>query len=890
MVSSRPYNAIATASIRLDDKLIKDPFNSDENKVQDRDPYATTFPELVHDRHNKRSYPLNAVCKHTNAFSMHSTMYTCSSPLYATNEQKLNKKHPISQFTKSNMLSNVLPPHQSKLVLQVSNSAASACAKISSDRSSVCTKLIPSSWQSASELVVVKKLTYGTQCRTFPKTSILRAGNALKKSASVEFAPEVHNERIKKQKNTCTAIDYPSISRALPRRLTMEEKVELYRTRPDLDIESIEYLAAETRIRMQASQKRAGFAIFGGALSLIFIDGVNLLANIRRLSANVTHLLFKMVQSAQWDAPKRSLYVEYPCKFTPKGRRILVYYCNTLSNMWKLYEAAKNATANASEYVTTVQEKAHSIVATVQDEASLLLSAIGNPKSGPIDEILYDEIDAYKSFEQTFSAENHTEEIENVLASDKEIGELHEELVPLQLSFEEFWCRYFFRRKIAEQAAENMRMRRSRLSNESMEALEDKSSPSPRSFTEEDWKSLYEKCQQKLSILQARQREDHAEEKIEHEMQYQSLCDAYESKMVEITLQIDAAKNAGMEEGVRESEGIIASLKDSHQLELDQLKQKICILEQQINHNSHEGSNKAEESSRGDEECSTEIARLQQALLSKEKELAKCQEKVSKVQLVEVTAQQLQTQIEQLELLLGNEREQAFSSQKTIATLKAEVENERSKLQEAVHTHGTSIQSLHKALLQSEEKLNDANSEIENFKNELSTLKLSQQQPEFNIDSLKKEIELWKVRAMKMKKLKEQVEADLIVAKSQSLDTFPKDRQSEIEEYEKKLQALTEEKENAFESGRKEGAAQADAALTEMKNEWIRKMEQAEQKSFDRGVATTRLEMEAQIAHLREELEKVTILSHSDAHDGATESEDATNQPKGKKLQDWGEW
>lgn len=55
------------------------------------------------------------------------------------------------------------------------------------------------------------------------------------------------------------------------RRLTMEEKVELYRTRPDLDIESIEYLAAETRIRMQASQKLAGFAIFGGALSLIFM-------------------------------------------------------------------------------------------------------------------------------------------------------------------------------------------------------------------------------------------------------------------------------------------------------------------------------------------------------------------------------------------------------------------------------------------------------------------------------------------------------------------------------------------------------------------------------------------------------------------------------------------
>nr|CCA21981.1 conserved hypothetical protein [Albugo laibachii Nc14] len=270
MVSSRP-SAIATASIRVDDKLSKDSFSSNENNAQNQAIYGGTPPELVQDAQNTKSYLFNSACRHSGANLMRSSTYTSSSPLNTRNEPKLNKGNPIRQITKSKMLTNVLPPHQSKLVLQVSNSAVSACAKMSSDRSSVCIKFLPTSWHSNSELVVVKNITYGTQCRTFPKASILRAGNALKKSASVEFAPDVHYERIKRQEYKDAPIEYPSISRDFPRRLTLEEKEELYRSRPDLDIESIEFLAAETRIQLQASQKRAGFAVFGGALSLIFM-------------------------------------------------------------------------------------------------------------------------------------------------------------------------------------------------------------------------------------------------------------------------------------------------------------------------------------------------------------------------------------------------------------------------------------------------------------------------------------------------------------------------------------------------------------------------------------------------------------------------------------------
>lgn len=56
--------------------------------------------------------------------------------------------------------------------------------------------------------------------------------------------------------------------------------------------------------------------------------------------------------------------------------------------MWRLLEqAAKSATANASEYVSTVQEKAQSIAATVQDEAVTLLHALGTARTGPVDEV-----------------------------------------------------------------------------------------------------------------------------------------------------------------------------------------------------------------------------------------------------------------------------------------------------------------------------------------------------------------------------------------------------------------------------------------------------------------------------------------------------------------------
>jgi hypothetical protein len=81
----------------------------------------------------------------------------------------------------------------------------------------------------------------------------------------------------------------------------------------------------------------------------------------------------------------------------------------------------------------------------VQDEAVTLLQALGSTRPGPVDEILYEEIEDFTVFSETFAVDAHTDAIANVLREQEDIRELHEELVPVQLSFEEFWRRFFFR-------------------------------------------------------------------------------------------------------------------------------------------------------------------------------------------------------------------------------------------------------------------------------------------------------------------------------------------------------------------------------------------------------------------------------------------------------------
>ncbi|KAK1947123.1 hypothetical protein P3T76_001133 [Phytophthora citrophthora] len=297
--------------------------------------------------------------------------------------------------------------------------------------------------------------------------------------------------------------------------------------------------------------------------------------------------------------------------------------------MWKILEqAAKNASVNASGYVNSVQEKAQTLAAAVQDEATTLLnSAIGSTRSGPVDEILYEELAAYKDFSAFFSAEEHTHEITRAVDVDSEIRELHDALVPLELSYDEFWCRYFFRQQQAEKYEQERKKR----------ALVDgKKTPPEENLEDEDTHSVdgqedalagdYEhkpegeqpplsppagqrrekaesgdqegvwllraardaerraatQWRQKARDLhhqlqETKQSYDEKEKKAlkEWEEQLQALCDTYETKMAAATMQIDEARAAGYDEGVRESQAIVESVKQKAEEDLTRLREDI---------------------------------------------------------------------------------------------------------------------------------------------------------------------------------------------------------------------------------------------------------------------------------------------------------------------------
>ncbi|EEY63930.1 uncharacterized protein PITG_02440 [Phytophthora infestans T30-4] len=264
--------------------------------------------------------------------------------------------------------------------------------------------------------------------------------------------------------------------------------------------------------------------------------------------------------------------------------------------MWQLLEqAAKNASANASGYVSSVQEKAHSLAAAVQDEASTLLhSAIGATRIGPVDEILYEELADYKEFSSFFSAEEHTHEITRTLDEDAEIRELHDALVPLELSYDEFWCRFFFRQQQSEQMQQQKEM-------PPEEKREDEHRPEDKLVDREKagsgdqegvWLLRAARDAERRAATQWRQKardlhhqlqeikqiNDEKQQKAlkEWEQQLQDLCDTYESKMATATMQIDEARAVGYDDGVRESQAIVESVKQKAEEDLTRLRMEIC--------------------------------------------------------------------------------------------------------------------------------------------------------------------------------------------------------------------------------------------------------------------------------------------------------------------------
>ncbi|RHY80222.1 hypothetical protein DYB30_009694 [Aphanomyces astaci] len=245
--------------------------------------------------------------------------------------------------------------------------------------------------------------------------------------------------------------------------------------------------------------------------------------------------------------------------------------------MW-IYQAAKQVQEK-------VQERATSIVAQVQDEAQLLLKTMSQAQTNPVDEIIFEELDDYKAFQEVFDLDLKTEDVASILQKDEFIADLHTALVPEQLAYKEFWTRYYFRQFLQlrqeEEQAKRDEERRVQLEKErearelhqkeadeaSAQAERDRADQRAKEMDVQIWKDQVASLQEVIASLESADASNH-----------QLLADDYETKLTQMTTQIDDARAVGYEEGIAESEQIVKSIRDSAQLELKEFEAYMLTL------------------------------------------------------------------------------------------------------------------------------------------------------------------------------------------------------------------------------------------------------------------------------------------------------------------------
>ncbi|KAG1712002.1 hypothetical protein DVH05_009242 [Phytophthora capsici] len=113
-------------------------------------------------------------------------------------------------------------------------------------------------------------------CTTSTSTSlqsILRIPSAiscrsLKKQASVEFAIDIDSDE---DDDTKQRLGGSCATRCMPRRLTIEEKADLYRVRPDLELVPTVLLLSELEEMRRQRQRKLMFSILGASLILFMM-------------------------------------------------------------------------------------------------------------------------------------------------------------------------------------------------------------------------------------------------------------------------------------------------------------------------------------------------------------------------------------------------------------------------------------------------------------------------------------------------------------------------------------------------------------------------------------------------------------------------------------------
>jgi hypothetical protein len=314
----------------------------------------------------------------------------------------------------------------------------------------------------------------------------------------------------------------------------------------------------------------------------------------------------------------------------------------------------------------------------------------------------------------------------------------------------------------------------------------------------------------------------------EKDLAFQNLCDAYEAKMTEATLQIDDACAVGYDAGIQESEAIIAAMRHAADDEIERLNQLLVAR------------------SSGAEGVTTQVdgresvLQLKEALSLKTETLASVSaEKVAVETLLVARDEEIAALSAQLE-----RANQLFAAQS--ASQENQLDGVSSLSAVAVASSDTDDHT-HEALKTTQQELETARAQIQALETQLQQVTASPMNEQVP-DETRKELELWRMRALKMKKMKELVDAELQALKtSQPAD----DTSARIAELEAQCNALVASKADLEVTYRVEIDALkqqvADAATALAAQEEI---------VFKRGVAVGSAEANARIVELQERADR----------------------------------
>lgn len=349
------------------------------------------------------------------------------------------------------------------------------------------------------------------------------------------------------------------------------------------------------------------------------------------------------------------------------------------------------------------------------------------------------------------------------------------------------------------------------------------------------WKKKAAELQKKLGVLDAQHEEEKRRITEEKDMQYQNLCDSYEAKMTEATMQIDDARAIGYDAGIQESEAIIAAMRQAADEEIERLTAQVDGGDAQLGAGA--------DGARGE---NMSVLQLKEALSLK-------------VQTLEsVTAEKISVET----LLLSKDDE--------IATLRAQLEKVNELLAQNANPSGSTASHS----LASEEEMVRVKQQLEEATARASALEAQiVQAPQLTSGGIsedaKKEIELWRMRALKMKKAKELVEAEFQAFKEAQLQkeegelgVVGTDVQAiaiRISELEKQRDILTAEAGVAFAKGTTEAEAKSRVEiekLTQQLTEASCKMVLLEDEAFQRGVVAGKSELEVHLHELQDAVER----------------------------------